>query len=549
MNKHKTKDLDARKILSGPLGEDWQKVFDAMGIGITASDKHGHFEIFNSKMQAITGYTPEQANACGDFSRLIYPISLERREALEKFNWMMQNPECHEVETQIQAKDGTKKLLSISTSPINYKGQVLILSVYQDITQRRKDQQALKQVSDELEIQAWGLQKTNEGIKGLYRELEQKSEKLNKVDQLKTEFISHVSHELRTPLTVTREAISQVIDGVCGEINKEQKQFLFISIEGIDRLSRLIENLLHISKIEAYKIIPKRELIHIVSLVKEVSSGFNSLLKHKGLEIKLNFSNDMIELYVDKDMIIQVFMNLIGNAIKFTPAGYIDISIVDKKDAIECAVSDTGIGISDQDLPKVFSKFEQFGRDFECAEKGTGLGLSISKGIIELHRGSIWLGSKLGQGTKVSFILPKYTPKELFKEYVNKAVAEAIKENASLSIIVFEIKNYDTLQKKADQDKIGLIMHNLKQSITNNLRPRSDISIEDSRTFFVALPQTDKKNAFSIAERLKSSFADCLSKEGIFEEIGVGIRIASLPEDANTEEDLLKRVQLLEYEE
>ena len=163
MKKQKTKDLDGQQKLPGLLVEDWQKVFDAMDIGITISDKNGHFEIFNSKMQAITGYTPEQVNACGDFSRVIYPDPLERQEALERLNEIMQKPGCHEIETQIQAKDGTKKILSVSTFLINYKDRVIFLSVYQDVTRRRKDEQTLKQVKDELEIQAWGLQKANEG--------------------------------------------------------------------------------------------------------------------------------------------------------------------------------------------------------------------------------------------------------------------------------------------------------------------------------------------------------------------------------------------------
>ena len=152
MKKQKTKDLDGQQRLPGLLVEDWQKVFDAMTIvGITMSDKNGHFEIFNSKMQEITGYTPEQANACGDFSRFIYPIPLERQEALKRLNKIVQKPEYHEIETQIQAKDGTKKILSVSTSPMNYKGQVMFLSVYRDITKRIKSEQALEQAKNEME--------------------------------------------------------------------------------------------------------------------------------------------------------------------------------------------------------------------------------------------------------------------------------------------------------------------------------------------------------------------------------------------------------------
>jgi PAS domain S-box-containing protein len=376
------------------------------------------------------------------------------------------------------------------------------------------------------------------------KEMEKANKELRKLDELKSDFVASVSHELRTPLTVTREAISQVLDGVYGDINEEQKRFLSMSIEGIDRLSRLIGNLLDISKIEAHKIKLNRELTDIVSLAKDVSANFAPALRSKGLETTYNFPEDRIELYLDKDRIIQVFVNLLSNALKFTPSGRIEISIADRADALECAVSDTGVGISDNDLPRVFNKFDQFGREFESAQKGTGLGLAISKGIVELHHGEIRVESKLGRGTKVSFTLPKYTPRELFKEYVADGLAVAARENSSLSIIVFEVKNYDALQEKLGQDKIASLVQRLGLLIRTDLRRKSDISINDNRTVLVALPETDKKGACATAERLKSIFESSLAKEGLASEIEVELRVPSFPEDASTEEELLRKIQL-----
>lgn len=445
--------------------------------------------------------------------------------------------------------------------PVNFSGALMqqdgkiigIVGVARDMRQIMAVISDLEKKDRELEERSKNLIRTQRAMLHMMddltiakKEMEKANKELQKLDLLKSDFVSTVSHELRTPLTVTREAISQVLDGVCGKINKAQKHFLFMSIEGIDRLSRLIENLLDMPKIEAHKIKLKRELIDIVSLAKEVSSSFASAFHSKGLETKYNFPEDKIELYVDKDRITQIFVNLVSNAGKFTPAGYIEISIVNKENEVECAVSDTGIGISDEDQPRVFGKFEQFGRVSESAEKGAGLGLAISKGLIELHRGKIWVESKLGQGTKISFTLPKYSPRELFKEYVSSGLAEAIKEGASLSIAIFEVKNYDALQEKLGRDKIASIMHSLGQLIKTNLRPKSDISIKDSRAILVALPETDKKGVCSTAKRLKSSFDDYLSKEGLPEEIEVDLRVASFPEDANTEEELLNKVQLKE---
>ena len=112
-------------------------------------------------------------------------------------------------------------------------------------------------------------------------------------------------------------------------------------------------------------------------------------------------------MYADKDRIIQVFTNLVGNALKFTKQGRIEISVVDRTDVVECGVYDTGPGITKEDLPLIFSKFQQFSRIAGSGEKGTGLGLSITKGIIELHKGKIWVESEVGQGSKFTFTLPK----------------------------------------------------------------------------------------------------------------------------------------------
>jgi PAS domain S-box-containing protein len=443
--------------------------------------------------------------------------------------------------------------------PVNFSGAVIqqdgriigIVGVARDMRQIMAIISDLEKKKRELEEHSTDLTRMQRAMLHMMgdldiakKETEKVNRELQKIGQLKSDFVSTVSHEFRTPLTVTREALAQILDGICGKINKRQKLFLSMSIEGIDRLSRLIENLLDISKMEAHKIELKRELIDIVSLAKEVNASFASVLRGKELKTKFNCSKDKIELYADKDRIIQIFVNLMSNALKFTVAGYIEISIIDKENAVECAVSDTGIGIADEDLPRLFSRFEQFGREFESAEKGTGLGLAICKGIMELHRGKIWVESKLGQGTKIRFTIPKYGPRVLFREYVSSGVAEAIKEGRPLSIIIVEIKNYESMVEKLGRDKIASIMHNLAHPIKTNLRPEADVCMEDGRAIMVALPETDKGGVWSTAARLKAHYGDRLSKEGLDKEIEVVVKVASFPEDATTEESLLHKVQL-----
>jgi len=543
MKKQKTKDLDGQQKLPGLLVRDWQKVFDAMDIGITASDKNGHFEIFNSKMQAITGYTLEQANACGDFSRLIYPDPLERQEALERLNEIMQKPGYHEIETQIQAKDGTKKILSVSTSLINYKGRVMFLSIYQDVTQRRKDEQTLKQVKDELEIQAWGLQKANAGIKDLYKELEKKTREVEKLDQVKSDFISTVSHELRTPLAITKEGISLVLDKVAGETNEKQEKILSTARSNIDRLARIIDELLDVSKIEAGKVELKRRLVDIAGLIRQLTFSFEPSLKEKNLELKVNIPEKQIDAFVDPDKLTQVFTNLIGNALKFTDKGYIEISLQEKEKEIACIVADTGLGIAKEDLPKVFNKFEQFGRLPGGGEKGTGLGLAITKGIIELHGGKIWAESKLGAGAKFSFILPKYTTEEIFKEYLNNGMREAMEEKARMALIVISILEFNKLKQEFSDEKMGAILRSMQGIIKDTLRRKGDVVLKESGEMVVILAGCDKEAASSVENRLKEALDKYLTNEKLSGEIKLRFGSAVYPDEAKNDQELIEKAK------
>jgi len=265
----------------------------------------------------------------------------------------------------------------------------------------------LKEAKNELEIQTWGLEKTNKAIKLLYKELEARNKRLRELDKLKSDFISTVSHELRTPLSIVKEGINLVMDEIPGEINEKQKKVLTASKDNIDRLTRIINNLLDISKIESGKIELNKKEFNVAGVITRTINLFKSKAREKGLELKAEYALKKINLYADTDKINQIFINLVDNAIKFTDKGVIEIFVREKKDEIECVVSDTGIGISKSDLPRVFSKFQQFGRVPGAGEKGTGLGLSIAKGLVEMHKGEIWAESELGKGTKFIFTIPK----------------------------------------------------------------------------------------------------------------------------------------------
>lgn len=362
-----------------------------------------------------------------------------------------------------------------------------------------------------------------------------------RIEELKNEFVGIVSHELRTPLTVIKEGVSQVAEGILGKVSADQKHFLSISLEGIERLGRIVDDLLDISKIEVGKLALKREMVDLVGVVKGLVLAFKAKARFKGVEIKTHLPDEEELIYVDEDRMVQVFTNLIENAIKFTEKGLIEISILNKGvEGVECSVSDTGKGISTADLPKVFGKFQQFHR--QTTEKGTGLGLAICKGIIEGHKGRIWVESRPDEGTKFIFTLPRYTAAELFHEYLGKALKDAIHEESPLTVVIFDMSNFNEVQKKLGRNKVNSLILELEKLIKGTLRRRADVAIKDSRAVLVLLPATRKEQGLIVAGRIQQIFDDYLAKRKLGRQIDFTCKVATFPEDGNSEDELLKKI-------
>jgi len=283
----------------------------------------------------------------------------------------------------------------------------------------------------------------------------------------------------------------------------------------------------------------KIEMCEMVALVLKIISSFVPQAKAKGLEMKGSFSKEKIKAYVDKDRITQVFSNLIGNAVKFTQKGHIEISLVDREDAVECCVSDTGPGIAKKDLPQLFDKFQQFGHPVNGEEKGTGLGLAISKGIVELHKGKIWVKSEVDVGTRFTFVLPKFTGKELISEGLKKA----IKEGQVLSVLIFDVKNFEAVQQRIGEERAGFVVRTFWELIKDNLRREGDnLGIEDLHTILSILPGTEKENARLALERMRNVLQGYLLREGLKEEVNVGCEAVTYPDDGKTEEELFTKI-------
>jgi signal transduction histidine kinase len=219
--------------------------------------------------------------------------------------------------------------------------------------------------------------------------------------------ISNVSHELRTPLSTIKEGVALINDGSLGPLNIDQMDLVSRIKKNIDRLSRLIDDLLDMSNIESGRMALKKSWVDISALAREVVSSFAEQFHKKNIKLMLTNIDDIFLLHIDRERISQVLRNLIANSIKFTSDnGCVTVEIKNGKKEAEISVSDNGIGISPKNVSGLFDIFTQYNRDYGPGERGTGLGLSISKEIIEMHGGRIWVESEEGKGSTFIFALP-----------------------------------------------------------------------------------------------------------------------------------------------
>ena len=240
------------------------------------------------------------------------------------------------------------------------------------------------------------------------------------VDRMKTDFISTVSHELRTPLTSVLgfakliqkkldESIFPLIQTDDKKVNRNIRQVTenieIIVSEGM-RLTKLINEVLDVAKIEAGKMQWNMNTLMITEVIDRAFSATSALFEQKGLTPIRETESDLPNIYGNKDRLIQVVINLISNAVKFTEQGNVTCRVKQTDKSIVVSVIDQGVGISEPDQPKVFERFKQVGDTLTDKPQGTGLGLPISKEIVEHHGGRIWVESELGKGSTFSFSLP-----------------------------------------------------------------------------------------------------------------------------------------------
>ncbi|MFM8552215.1 MAG: ATP-binding protein [Nitrospiraceae bacterium] len=326
----------------------------------------------------------------------------------------------HPLNRQLAAMTGANTFISV---PLKVSGQVMgALTV--DRTEAGSLSQAdldlMVTVANQVAIaldnaDAYAqIEALNVGLEAKVRErtqeLETANQKLRELDHLKSAFVSIVSHELRTPMTSIKGYVENLLDGISGPLNGRQAQYLERVKCNADRLTRMTNELLDLSRIEAGLLDLRLAPLEIPELVAEVMDSAQAFARPKSIALHQRYGDSLPPVMADRDKVHQILTNLIHNAVKFTPQhGRIFVEATRLEQQVTICVSDSGCGIPDEEQHRIFEKFYR-GPSVPIETKGAGLGLSITKSLVELHGGDIWVTSTQGQGSQFTFTLPIDAP-------------------------------------------------------------------------------------------------------------------------------------------
>lgn len=261
--------------------------------------------------------------------------------------------------------------------------------------------------------------------------------------EFKNRFLSHVSHELRTPLTCIHQYASLVFDGLSGPISPEQRDHLQIILKSVNQLHAMIRDLLEATRAESGKLRIEPRCLALVELVRQSIAMVRPLALNKGISVELEADTHIPLVHADPDRVLEVLINLLDNAIKFTEEGSVTVKLTTQETDPEFAyisVSDTGRGISPEALPLIFERLYQDPDTIDGNRAGLGLGLYIAKELVNLHGGRIWVASQPGEGTTFTFNLPTYSLSKL----LSSVIAHEEKLRDSIVLVRVDLKPLTT---------------------------------------------------------------------------------------------------------
>jgi PAS domain S-box-containing protein len=382
----------------------------------------------------------------------------------------------------LQTKDGQLINVEFVSNVYPVDGTMVIQCNIRDITDRKRAEEALKQ---------------------------NQQQQL----QVRDQFLSRMSHELRSPLTPIYQFTTILLDGLAGDLNNKQRDYLNIILRSVNILRNMINDLLEVTRAESGKAIISLHCVYMGELIPQVIKTFK-LSNTKDISISFDVSARCPPVLADPDRVVQILNNLLDNAIKFTPQnGVIKVRtrvLKQNPGFLLITVSDTGIGIRESDQEKIFEYLFQIENNDETQQRGLGIGLFICKELVNRHGGRIWVKSKPGQGSTFYFTLPLFS----LEEQLSSIIKAAELTTHSITLITVEIPHAGKHQIKSKIDRTVLFdtWNSLQSCTLPNLvvlLPR--VPQTGSREFFFIVACANQNGTEVLTERIRSQLMHCQS--------------------------------------
>ncbi len=353
-----------------------QAILEGVADGVIVADADGQIILFNAAAERILELPREQAMG-RSINEMLGLYGSRARDWLEKVVGWAERAETYSADEYLAARlEIGARIVSVHLAPVLMDNEFLgTVSAFRDVT---------------AEVEA---------------------------ERAKTEFVSTVSHELRTPMTSIKGYVDLLLMGAVGVVTEDQQNFLSVIRSNVERLTLLVSDLLDISRVESGRLAVSPKVIHLEEVIDLTVVTMRARAMDKGLTLQSEVSSPLPQVLADPDRVTQILTNLMGNACSYTPAGgRVTVSAYAHSDEVHVSVSDTGIGISEEDQEKIFDRFFRADHDVVQDAPGAGLGLSIVKSLTEMQGGRVWVNSDLGKGSTFTVAFPAAAARQTLKQ-------------------------------------------------------------------------------------------------------------------------------------
>ncbi|MBI1977969.1 MAG: PAS domain S-box protein [Candidatus Omnitrophica bacterium] len=540
---HELQKATARAIYESE--ERLRSIVETATEGIISTSHDGKIIAWNKGAETMFGHSV--AEAIGKPETLIIPERFREAslKGIERFNATGHGRIGGKVvELAGLRKDGAEFPIELSISSWAANGERFFTAVIRDISNRKMLEQEREEKSKALEQSNRELARRARVMKSLLEDLQAKREleeqkrtlqeanqRLQELSAIKDQFVATVGHELRTPLTAIKEGIGLFLDQVLGPMNVEQLDFLATVDENIDQLTRLIDNILDLSKIEAGRVQLSRKKVAVQDLIQATVQRYRPMIGARTVHADLA---DVSNVLADPDRILQVLGNLFSNAVKFTKNdGIITFSAEQRDNSVAVSVEDNGVGIAKDDLPKLFQKFSQIGEG-ENSPRGTGLGLVVCKELVELHKGTISVESHPGKGSKFTFTLPLYSSDFALEEGFHDQVG-AVNRNGqreSVGVVAVDGRAFLKVLHEDKKEELKGRLEEIVEMLRKRLRMEETVLLVEPH-WIVVLAASAQAGMQAVLNRIQEALYDWASTvmNKNSETITLQLGVAVLPDD------------------